>query len=641
MPQGTERKRIWFSSYDRFLFREGTNYQSYRRFGAHIATRGGVKGVELCVWAPNAREVSVMHGGNGWTAGCDKMECKDGVWTVFLPGMKKGDSYRFAVLGADGVMRHKSDPYAFYSELRPSNASVVWPLAGYKWHDGEWMASRDSSSLWKKPVAIYEVHLGSWKKDYRKNKDGFLNYRELAHQLAEYVKFMGYTHVELMGICEYPFDGSWGYQVTGYFSPTSRHGTPDDFRYFIDHLHQNGIGVIIDWVPAHFPKDPFGLEHFDGSALYESADPLLAEYPEWGTMAFDHGKPEVRSFLISSAMYWINEFHADALRVDAVAAMLFTNFSRDPWRPNKFGGSENLESRAFLRQLNSAIKQNTTACVMAEDSSIEAGMTTDPEYGGYGFMFKWNMGWMNEMLKYIEKDPIYRKYHHDLLTHPPEYAFNENYVLVISHDEVVHLKKSMLLKNPGSMPDKFGALKTFYTYMFTLPGKKLLFMGQDIASEGEWMEDRQIEWHRASDMWHRDVMECVRSLLSVYKKYECLYTDGRDSRVFQWINRADAPRNTVSFIRRNPFSYGGALAVVCNFSPVGYGNYSFGVPFAGPYKRVFSTYDTLPGGGGPAENGDIPPLEAAAGECDGYPYRLTYGLRPYESVIFELPGETE
>ncbi|MBQ6042629.1 MAG: 1,4-alpha-glucan branching protein GlgB [Clostridia bacterium] len=641
MPQGPERKRIWFSSYDSFLFHEGTNYQSYRKFGAHIAVRGGVKGVELCVWAPNAREVSVMHGGNGWTPGCDKMECSGGVWTIFLPGMKKGDSYRFAVLGADGVMRHKSDPYAFYSELRPSNASVVWPLKGYKWRDGEWMASRDSSTLWKKPVAIYEVHLGSWKKDYRKNKDGFLNYRELAHQLAEYVTFMGYTHVELMGICEYPFDGSWGYQVTGYFSPTARHGTPDDFRYFVDVLHQNGIGVIIDWVPAHFPKDPFGLEHFDGSALYESADPLLAEYPEWGTMAFDHGKPEVRSFLISGAMYWINEFHADALRVDAVAAMLFTNFSRDPWRPNKFGGSENLESRAFLRQLNSAVKHNSTACVMAEDSSIEAGMTTDPEYGGYGFTFKWNMGWMNEMLKYIEKDPIYRKYHHDLLTHPPEYAFNENYVLVISHDEVVHLKKSMLLKNPGSMPDKFGALKTFYTYMFTLPGKKLLFMGQDFAGEGEWTEDRQIEWFRASDMWHRDVMECVRSLLSVYKKYECLYTDGRDARVFQWINRGDAPRNTVSFIRRNPFSYRGALAVVCNFSPVGYGNYSFGVPFAGQYERVFSTYDTLPGGGGPAENGAIPPVEATTGECDGYPYRLTYGLRPYESVIFELPCENE
>ena len=323
----------------------------------------------------------------------------------------------------------------------------------------------------------------------------------------------------------------------------------------------------------------------------------------------------------------------------AVAAMLYTNFSREPWRPNKYGGSENLESRAFLKQLNTAVKENTSACVIAEDSSIEAGMTTDPESGGFGFGFKWNMGWMNEMLRYIEKDPIYRKYHHDLITHPPEYAFNENYVLVISHDEVVHLKKSMLMKIPGPMPDKFGALKTFYTYMFTQPGKKLLFMGQDIANEREWMEDRQIEWGDASDIWHRDVMECVRSLLALYKKYECLYTDGRDARVFQWINRNDAPRNTVSFIRRNPWNYNGALTVVCNFSPVGYDVYSFGVPYGGYYGRVFSTYDTLPGGGGPAENGDIPPIRAAEEECDGYPFRLTYGLRPYESVIFALPPE--
>ena len=637
MEKGNDKKRIWFSSYDSFLFHEGTNYQSYRKFGAHIVTRGGVKGVELCLWAPNAKQVSVMHGGNGWTPWQDNMECFNGVWTLFLPGMKKGDSYRYAVRGADGIVRHKSDPYAFYSELRPSNASVVWPLTGYKWHDSEWMDSRCSADLWKKPVAIYEVHLGSWKKDYRLNKDGFLNYRALADQLAEYVNYMGYTHVELMGICEYPFDGSWGYQVTGYFSPTSRHGTPDDFRYLVDTLHKSGIGVIIDWVPAHFPKDSFGLEHLDGTPLYESADPLLAEFPEWGTMAFDHGKAEVRSFLISSAFYWINEFHADALRVDAVAAMLYTNFSRDPWRPNKYGGSENLESRAFLRQLNEAVKTQTAACVIAEDSSIEKGMTTDPSEGGYGFTFKWNMGWMNEMLKYIEKDPIYRKYHHDLVTHPPAYAFNENYILVISHDEVVHLKRSMLMKNPGPMSDKIGALKTFYAYMMTHPGKKLIFMGQDIASEKEWMEDRQIEWHLASDKWHRDVMDCVRELLALYKKYPCLYTDGRDGRIFSWINSGDAPRNTISFIRRNPWDYKGALAVVCNFSPVGYSGYTLGVPEDGMYKRVFSTYDTLPGGGGPAEVGDIVPLRAEKRECDGMPYTLTYGLRPFESVIFEFP----
>lgn len=622
----------FFTDFDSHLFHEGKNYELYKKMGAHPATENGVAGTRFVVWAPNAKSVSVLTDGNGWTVGCDVMKMtENGVWELFVPGAADGSKYRYGITCADGTVRYKSDPFAFSAEMRPANASVVAASDGYEWHDADFMSKRDNGCMWEKPLAIYEVHLGSWKKDYYK-PGGFLNYRRLADELSEYVLFMGYTDVELIGICEHPFDGSWGYQATGFFAPTSRYGSPDDFRYFVDTMHKKGIGVILDWVPAHFAKDGFGLEHFDGTPLYESADPLLAEYPEWGTTAFDHSKPEVRSFLISSAFYWINEFHVDALRVDAVAAMLYTSFGRQSWRPNRFGGQENLESMDFLRQLNGALKHMTTGYVIAEDSSIMRGVTTDPEAGGLGFTFKWNMGWMNESLKYIEKDPIYRQYHHDLITHPSEYAQNENYVLVLSHDEVVHLKKSMLMKMPGPMPDKLGCLKAFYTYMFTHPGKKLLFMGQDFAVEDEWSEEREINWYFAEEKWHRDVLMCVKSLIALYKKYPSLYTDAKDGTVFEWVNKNDASRNTISYIRRNPWNYGGALLVVCNFSPVGYCGYTVGVPESGLYKRVFSTYDSLPGFGGAAFEG-----AAEEHDCDGYRYMLTFELKPYEAAVFELP----
>ncbi|MBR6271868.1 MAG: 1,4-alpha-glucan branching protein GlgB [Lachnospiraceae bacterium] len=630
-----------FTEFDNYLFHQGTNYEAYKKLGAHPCEVGGAFGTMFNLWAPNAREVSVITAPTGWeNESAGRMtRMNGGIWECFIPGVGDGDAYRYVITGADGAKRYKSDPYAFRSEKRPANASIVSRMDSFIWSDEEYLKSCDGSLAPEKPMAIYEVHPGSWKKRYDAfhDEDGFLNYRELADELSEYVGYMGYTHVELIGICEHPFDGSWGYQVTGFFSPTARYGTPDDFRYFVDKMHACGIGVILDWVPAHFPKDSFGLEFFDGSPLYESADPLRAEYPEWGTKAFDHGKPEVRSFLISSAFYWIREFHIDALRVDAVAAMLYVNFSREHWRPNIFGGTDNLESQDFLKQLNDSVTKQTRGYLIAEDSSIIPGVTRKVDEGGFGFMFKWNMGWMNDMLKYIGRDPIYRKWHHGELTHTADYAFLENYVLVLSHDEVVHLKHSLVEKAPGKKEDRLGGLKTLYTYQFTHPGKKLMFMGQDFAQEREWDENREIDWWLADDMGHRDVMQCVRNLLSVYRSHPCLYTDAQNPVTFEWVNRDDAWRNTISFIRRNPWNYDGAVLVVCNFSPTHYGDYTVGVPAAGTYRRIFSTYDSLPGGGSPDEIGGVPELTAQEGECDGYPFRLSYGLRPFESIIIELP----
>ena len=631
----------YFSGEDSYLFHQGTQYELYRKLGAHPDEKDGAAGTRFAVWAPNARAVGVITAKTGWENEYPMYRSMhDGsIWECFIPEVGAGDAYRFVVTGADGGRRDKSDPLAFRAELRPANASIVVSADAYPWSDQAHQAQRDNTKVLDRPMSIYEVHLGSWKKRFQNEQDdaGFLNYRELADQLADYLTWMGYTHAELIGICEHPFDGSWGYQVTGFFAPTSRHGTPDDFRYFVDRLHRAGISVILDFVPAHFPKDGNGLVWFDGSPLYESADPLRAEYPEWGTKAFDHGKPEVRSFLISSAFYWINEFHIDALRVDAVAAMLYENFSRGGGRGDAPGDGLNHESVEFLKQLNYAVCGRTTGYLIAEDSSTVEGVTEDVRWGGVGFTFKWNMGWMNDVLRYVAHDPIYRKYSHELLTHTVDYAYKENFVLPLSHDEVVHLKRSMSQKAPGGLEDRLGGLKTLYTWQFTHPGKKLLFMGQDFAQDREWDEKREIDWFLTDELGHRDVQLCVRKLLHLYKSFSCLYSDSRDPRTFEWVNRGDADRNVVSYIRRNPWDYNGALLVVCSFSPAPQYDYAVGVPFGGLFRRVFSTYDTLPGGGSP-EEADVPPLTAAWQECDGYSHRLTYSLRPFESVIFAFPG---
>lgn len=626
-----------FTEYDYYLFGEGKHLDAYKKFGAHVCQQDGQVGTLFSVWAPNAKKVAVMCDNNFWdTESCQMQATPYGVWELFMPGIMPGCKYKFAVTGVDGVVRHKADPYAFSSELRPNTASVVTAPSEYDWGDNDYMKTANENTL-DKPVAIYEVHLGSWKKDYRLNEDGFLNYRDLGNQLAEYVKYMGFTHVELIGISEHPLDASWGYQVTGFYSPTCRYGSPDDFRYFIDVLHKNGIGVILDWVPAHFPKDSFGLENFDGTPLYEYADSLRAEYPEWGTKAFDQGKHQVQCFLISSALYWIREFHIDALRVDAVASMLYNNFCRSQWRKNIYGGDENLEGLTFLRKLNKIIKSETNALMFAEDSSIMEGVTSDKNGAALGFTYKWNLGWMHDTLEYIGKDPIYRFYHHSDITHSADYIFDENYVLVLSHDEVVHLKHSMAEKSPGNQMDKLGILKTLYTYMMTFPGKKLLFMGQEFAEDREWSEDREINWHLANVENHRDVMMTLRSLLTLYNSRPVLYSDMHNPVTFEWVNNGDVYRSTFSYIRRNPWNYNSALLVILNFAPAYYADYSCGVPVKGGYRRIFSTYDYLQYKDDVSVKSDVPPLLSTKEKCDGYEHRITYDLRPYESVIFEFP----
>ncbi|MBQ8216767.1 MAG: 1,4-alpha-glucan branching protein GlgB [Oscillospiraceae bacterium] len=630
-------KTVSFSELDRYLFHEGSHFKAYKKMGAHIRRENGVSGVRFCIWAPEAKRVCVLCDRLGWDEFKGEMErVGSGVWEVFIPGIRAGDKYRYMIVGCDGITRFKADPYAFRSELRPATASIVCPLTGYKWNDKEFISQNSNKNVLEKPMAIYEVHLGSWKRDMR-YEDGFLNYRVLADELAQYINYMGYTHVELIGICEYPFDGSWGYQVTGFFSPTSRYGTPNDFRYFVDKMHQCGIGVILDWVPAHFPKDSFGLEKLDGGATYEALNPLLAEYPEWGTKAFDHSKGGVRSFLLSSAYYWVTEFHIDALRVDAVASMLHTSFGRSQWYVNEDGSTHNHASIAFLKMVNKTITKKTRAFLIAEDSSIKPGITEEVDKGGMGFMFKWNMGWMNDTLKYIETDPIYRHWDHGKLTHTANYAFLENFVLVLSHDEVVHLKKPMVKKAPGSIMDQMGTLKSLYAFQFTHPGKKLLFMGQDFGEDREWDENRELNWGLTQDFGHRDIMQCVKNLLGIYRSYPVLHTDSKNPTTFEWINSMDYDRNIISYVRRNPWNYDNALLVVCSFSPVQHNGYRCGVPLEGYYKRIFSTYDSLPGSGGPGEVADIPPLCTLHEECDGREYCVSYDLRPFESAIFEFP----
>lgn len=615
----------YFNDSDRSKFFQAAHYEAYQKMGAHLRRVNGVDGVQFVLWAPNARAVSLVHDANGWTPGQDNMVNHGGIWELFIPGMPEGAAYKYHVVQADGKGVMKADPYAFQCQLRPDNASVVADLRGYRWHDQAFQAQQEVDGFLHKPMAVYEVHLGSWK---RNPDNSFWTYRELAKGLAEYVKDMGYTHIELMGICEYPFDGSWGYQVTGYYAPTSRYGSPKDFMYFVDYMHRNGIGVILDWVPAHFPKDEFALANFDGTAMYEYADPLRAEYPQWGTKAFDLARPEVISFLISSAMFWVKKYHIDALRVDAVASMMFNSFGREQWRPNAYGGEHNLDAFAFFRHISTVLREQTKAYLIAEDSSILAGITKPASEGGFGFGLKWNMGWMNESIRYLNEEPINRKYHHHLMTHTTEYAFQENYMLVLSHDEVVHGKGSMFNKSPGNRMERMGAIKANYTMMMGHPGKKLLFMGQDFGQESEWGYQRELDWPILQDEGHRDVQDCYRRLLHLYRDHTVLHDDTNPTS-FEWINSGDVERSIFSFLRRNPWNYDDALLFVCNYTPVAYPEFSVGAPVPGQYQRVFtSTF----GGGYDQWQG-----QTEEGICDGRQWRLKYPLGPYEAVVFSVP----
>ncbi len=639
---------------DRYYFGQGCHYEVYNKLGAHLTQVDGQWGVHFAVWAPNAVDVRIVGDFNDWSeeAGTMTLLETSGIWETFVPGAKQWDKYKFAIKTKDDRTLMKADPYAYHAETRPGNASKVADINSFEWSDKKWMkkTEEEKNEKYRKPMSIYEVHIGSWKKDYSGNADGFLDYRRLAHELADYVEQMGYTHVELMGILEHPLDASWGYQVTGYYAPTSRYGAPEDFMYFVDYLHKKNIGVILDWVPAHFPKDDYALAEFDGTCLYEYPDPRKGEHPDWGTKVFNYEKNEVKNFLIANALFWVEKYHIDALRVDAVASMLYLDYGRSDgnWVPNIYGGNKNLEAIEFFKHLNSIMEKRCgRAYLMAEESTAWPKVTEKPENDGLGFAYKWNMGWMNDFLEYMKLDPLYRKYNHNKMTFSLTYAFSEKYVLVLSHDEVVHLKCSMYNKMPGYPVDKAANLKMAYTYMFGHPGKKLLFMGQDYGMQSEWMENKDQEWHLLDQPMHAELHDYTKQLLQLYKKNEVLYKYDEDYRTFRWINCDDAERSIFSFIRKEPESYDGALLFICNFTPVERTDYCVGVPVAGTYKRLLTNFSTITEADTAetaatkrmelAEEEKTAKYKAAEGECDGLPYRLNICLRPFEAMVIKFP----
>ena len=580
---------------DQYLFGIGQHFEVYERFGAHLTEKDGMEGVCFSVWAPAAKSVSVVGTFNGWreTAGCMERLGASGIYELFVPGAIEGDLYKYCIHTRTGEVLYKADPYAFESEVRPGNASRVAGIEDYRWRDQEWMTRREKKDYRTEPINILEVHPGSFQKRpiTEADPDGFLNYKQLAHALGDYVEEMGYTHVELLGILEYPFDGSWGYQVTGYFAPTSRYGNPKDFMYLVDYLHRKGIGVYLDWVPAHFPKDAHGLACFDGTPLYEYEDPRKGEHREWGTKVFDYGKKEVRNFLCASAVFWLKEYHLDGLRVDAVSSMLYLDYGRGPgeWIPNIYGGNQNLEAVEFLQLLNRTTRKFAPGTVMiAEESTSWPGVTGEPEGQGLGFHMKWNMGWMNDTLAYMEKDPIYRSYHHDHLTFGMVYAYTEHFIQALSHDEVVHGKHSLLGKMPaGEGLDPFGDLRAYYGFYIGHPGKKLLFMGQEFAQEREWSESRELDWFLLSEPKHLGMQRYMHSLYEIYREYPALYELDYEPGGFQWMDPDDAEESIVSFARfgRN----GNNLLFVINFTPVERKEYRLGTPCGGSYELLLDS----------------------------------------------------
>lgn len=622
------------SEMDRYLFGQGTHYEIYEKLGAHPMTLDGKRGVYFAVWAPHAASVRLVGDFNNWDPESHPMTLLEtsGIYEIFVPGLKEGNLYKFAIVTQTGKLLFKADPYARSAEFRPGTASAVASDAPYKWSDSAWLQKRRTTNPREAAMSIYEVHLGSWRKKDREEKNGFYTYREAAVELAEYVKDMGYTHVELMGIAEHPFDGSWGYQVTGYYAPTSRYGTPEDFQYFVNYLHKKGIGVILDWVPAHFPRDAHGLADFDGQALYEYADPRKGEHPDWGTKVFDYGKHEVSNFLIANALYWVDKFHVDGLRVDAVASMLYLDYGRKDgeWIANQYGGNQNLEAIEFFRHLNSIMaSRGQGAMVIAEESTAWPLVTHDPKDGGLGFTFKWNMGWMHDFLEYMKLDPYFRKFNHNKMTFGLTYFNSENFILVLSHDEVVHLKCSMINKMPGYFPDKFANLKAGYTYMMGHPGKKLLFMGQDFGQLHEWDEKVSLDWYLTEEELHSDLQHYVRDLLHIYQKYPALYESDDDWDGFQWINANDGDRSIFSFVRYAK-SKRKSLLFVCNFTPMERPEYRVGVPKRGNYTLLL---DNSHGAYAPSE---CPVFRAVKKECDGQPFSISLPLSAYGTAILRF-----
>ena len=623
------------SEFDLHLHSEGTQYESYRTMGAHLVECEGVAGVRFAVWAPNAEVMSVVGDFNDWDERRHPMRLRTaGIWEFFMPGAGVGMNYKYSVRSrVRGYRQQKADPYGFATENPPKSASVVTELSTYQWGDVDWMESRAHKDSLKEPVSIYEVHLGSW---LRGPHNTYLSYVELADKLVDYAKRMNYTHLELLPVQEHPFSGSWGYQVTGYYAPTARFGTPQEFMYFVDRCHRAGIGVIVDWVPGHFPKDAHGLAYFDGTALYEHADPRKGEHREWGTLIFNYGRNEVRTFLISNALFWLKVYHIDGLRVDAVASMLYLDYARQPgeWIPNMYGGNENLEAIDFLRRFNELAHQVPGAVTIAEESTAFTGVSRPVYLNGLGFTMKWNMGWMHDMLDYFEKDPVHRKFHHHNITFSMLYAFTENFVLPISHDEVVHGKRSLLSKMPGDMWQKFANVRAFLSYMYGHPGKKLLFMGSEIGNWDEWDHERGLPWELLHFEFHRKLQVFARELNRLYKSHPAFYEVDYHWGGFEWVDFRDVDGSTISFIRRpqgaRPF-----LLFVCNFTPVPRHNYRVGVPDPGYYREVFNSDAEMFGGSNVGNSGGV--MSEPIGYNNHY-HSLSITLPPLAVAIFESPG---
>ena len=631
-----------FTELDMYLFGQATHYDIYKKLGAHPAEIRKKKGILFDVWAPHAAEVYVIGTFNDWNETANPMRRLEpagiGIFEAFIPKAELGDLYKYLIITPDGRKLYKADPYANYAEVRPGTASRIADIEHFKWTDDKWMDKRkQTEDVYAEPMAIYEVHPGSWMRHPGREDDGYYSYREMAAALTKYVKGMGYSHVELMGISEYPYDGSWGYQVTGYYAPTSRYGTPEDFVYLVNYLHKHGIGVILDWVPAHFPKDAHGLADFDGCPLYEYADPRMGEHPEWGTKIFDYGKSEVKNFLIGSALMWIEHYHIDGLRVDAVASMLYLDYGKKEgqWIANKYGENKNLEAIEFFRHINTLITGRNHGTVMIAEESTAWPMVTGPaDKGGLNFTYKWNMGWMHDFLDYMSLDPYFRKNNHHKMTFAMSYNNSEKYILVLSHDEVVHLKKSMWEKMPGDEEDKFRNLKSAYSFMMGHPGKKLLFMGQDFGQLREWSEERELDWYLMEEPRHRQLNEYFRELLHIYRKYPAMYEQDSDWNGFEWINADDADRSIYSFVRKSKNGKN-SLLFVCNMTPVARDDYRVGVPKKGTYHLLLNSNEARFGGTG-ADKSRPASYKAVKSECDGREYSISYPLPPFGVAVFRV-----
>ncbi len=628
-------ERVFISEADQYLFSQGTHYDIYKKLGAHPSTEKGVKGIYFGVWAPNAKAVHVIGSFNGWNESEHPMEKLGpvGIWGLFIPGVKTGEMYKFLITTQEEQKLYKADPFANQAEYRPGTASIIADLEGFVWTDRTWMEKRAQKDVQKEPMAIYECHIGSFMKHPDGTKEGFYNYRQFADRIVEYLKEMKYTHVELMGIAEHPFDGSWGYQVTGYYAPTSRYGTPKDFMYLVNELHKAGVGVILDWVPAHFATDAHGLASFDGQCIFEHPDPRLGEHPDWGTKIFNYGKPEVKNFLIANVLYWIREFHVDGIRVDAVASMLYLDYGKKEgqWVPNKFGGNENLDAIEFFKHMNSVVRGSCPGFItVAEESTAWPHVTGEIGTESLGFTFKWNMGWMHDFCEYMKLDPLYRKGDHYGMTFAMSYNESEKYILPLSHDEVVHLKCSMVNKMPGYQDDKYANVRVGYTYMFGHSGKKLLFMGQDFGQEREWSEERELDWFLLGEKNNRGLQSYVKELLKLYRKYPAFYEIDDSWDGFEWMNADDADNSVYSFVRRSHTGTN-SLLFVLNMTPVKRESYRVPVPAKKKYKLLLNSDEAQFGGWG----NEIPKeIMAEKKPCHYKDYSIRFDLPPYGAAVF-------